>query len=366
MRTSGFFVPAITSAMNSRQDMKPIRPALRRRFEQLADEVELQEETKSDQGVHMTNPGPPPFSPGDNNPYGAPQQPGDGNPYTGSYGQAEPGSFNTGGVQQPYSPHPPNAQPGGPSGSPMQPRSPGSSKGRTAAIAIAALSVLVIGLGVALGVQLGKKPEAAAVAPPTTVTQTVDGTAATVTVSGSGTGGASTVTATETVTRTSTASAAPGTSAENTSGSADPTDSTGADAPIVGKVGTPLALSWKDYSKTGKGSLTFNSVKRAASFGTDYSKQTAKNGAYVAVDVTYTVTSGTVDYDSYDWHVKDADGREYNSTSVYDSGMSLLKHGTLAAGDKVRGVIVFDAPKGALKLTYTIAGDLGASWPLAA
>lgn len=315
----------------------------------------------------MTNPGPPPFSPGDNNPYGAPQQPGEGNPYTGSYGQAEPGSVNTGGFQQPYSPHPQNAQPGGPSGSPLQPRSPGSSKGRTAAIAIAALSVLVIGLGVALGVQLGKKPEIAAVAPPTTVTQTVDGTAATVTVSG--TGGASRVTATETVTRTSTASASSGASTENTSGSADPTDSTdstGPDAPIVGKVGTPLALSWKDYSKTGKGSLTINSVKRAASFGTDYSKQTAKNGAYVAVDVTYTVTSGTVDYDSYDWHVKDADGREYNSTSVYDSGMSLLKYGTLAAGDKVRGVIVFDAPKGALKLTYTIAGDLGASWPLAA
>lgn len=287
----------------------------------------------------MSNPGQPPPQPGDANPYGQP--PPQGYPY------------------QPAMQQPPMGPPGLLPPTSPPPRRPGMNRGAT--IAIAALSVLAIILGIMLGVQAGKRTDTAAPLAATTVTETVNGTASTVTVSGTDVTGGPGVTTTETVTETSTVQATGGDPANTDV----PTSVDEPSGPIVGKVGAPLPLVWNDFGKTAKGSLTINSAKRVASFGTER-KDTPKNGVFLTVDVTYTVVSGVVDYNSYDWKMKDTEGREYRSTLVFYAPFTRLGSGSVGAGDKVRGFITFDVPKGPIKLTYTIGGDLGATWQIPA
>ncbi len=73
------------------------------------------------------------------------------------------------------------------------------------------------------------------------------------------------------------------------------------------------------------------------------------NGNYVLIDVSYTCTTGTWDYNPYDWKVRDAAGRTYDA-SAYSSGCedAALHSGTLGKSAKARGTLIFDAPATAL------------------
>lgn len=114
--------------------------------------------------------------------------------------------------------------------------------------------------------------------------------------------------------------------------------SPGASAPAApGAVGQAVAVSW---GSSGKANVTVNEAK--AWPGDQYVPP--KNGTYVALDVTIEATAGKVSYNPLYWSARDADGHEYNF-GVF-APEPTLKSGELAAGEKVRGWIAFDVPKG--------------------
>lgn len=117
------------------------------------------------------------------------------------------------------------------------------------------------------------------------------------------------------------------------------------------KVGGPGITASND----GGASITVASSQRKTAGTGDYSER-PKNGNYVIIDVSYTCTSGTWDYNPFDWAVRDADGRTYDIAGATSSGYEdgALQSGTVAKGAKARGTLVVDAPKGALTLEYSV------------
>jgi hypothetical protein len=68
------------------------------------------------------------------------------------------------------------------------------------------------------------------------------------------------------------------------------------------------------------------------------------SGSYLRVEVELTCTSGSVDYDPYNFQVFDQTGRLFES-AIEGAGDSMLESGTLHAGERVRGTIAFDMPR---------------------
>ncbi len=94
------------------------------------------------------------------------------------------------------------------------------------------------------------------------------------------------------------------------------------------------------------------SVKHATDGGgEDGSKP--KEGNYLLIDVRYEATEGKYTYNPFDWIVRDAEGRTYEpGFGEYSGDIDELDSGTVVKGAKARGVVVIDAPKGALTLEF--------------
>jgi hypothetical protein len=67
------------------------------------------------------------------------------------------------------------------------------------------------------------------------------------------------------------------------------------------------------------------------------------SGSYLRVEIELTCTSGSVDYDPYNFQVFDQTGRLFE-TAIDGAGDAMLETGTLYAGERVRGTIAFDMP----------------------
>lgn len=193
---------------------------------------------------------------------------------------------------------------------------------------------------------------------------TVTAPATTVTVSATGTGGTD---ATVSVTATVTESAAD-TVTETVTERADPTatsTATSQSSPTGLKVGGAGLTATED---DGAGTITVLSVQRKTAGSGEYSDP-PKNGNYLLIDVSYLCTTGTFEYNPFDWKIRDKDGRTFDSSGAFSSGYDdgALNSGTIAKGAKARGLLVFDAPKGALTLEYGDGyNEAPASWNIPA
>lgn len=227
-------------------------------------------------------------------------------------------------------------------------------------------AVLCVGLLAALGLAgCGSSADDAVKAP---VTVTAPATTVTVTATGTGRSAATvSVTVTETATVTESVSGSGGTVTETVTESADPVESSTATAqssPTGLKVGAGVTATDDD----GVAAITVVSAQRKTTGTGDYSDP-PKNGNYLLVDVSYTCTSGKIDYNPFDWKVRDKDGRTFDSSGAFSSGYDdgALHSGTIAKGGKARGIIVFDVPKGAVTLEYGDGYDQApASWNIPA
>lgn len=123
----------------------------------------------------------------------------------------------------------------------------------------------------------------------------------------------------------------------------------------TGAVGQPVPVSWDK----GNGTVTIHTVSRVQpEYGTD------KNPAgYLALDVTYTVETGTASYGPLYWKVRDASGHEYD----FEMGPEpRLKSGELATGETVRGWLAFDVPTDNLTVFLDDFDGHLATWPITA
>jgi hypothetical protein len=76
-----------------------------------------------------------------------------------------------------------------------------------------------------------------------------------------------------------------------------------------------------------------------------YGQQPPTSGSYLRVEVELICTSGAVDYDPYNFQVFDQTGQLFE-TAIEGAGDSMLETGTLHAGERVRGTVAFDMPRG--------------------
>ena len=114
-------------------------------------------------------------------------------------------------------------------------------------------------------------------------------------------------------------------------------------------------------------SVTVVSVKTATA-GTGPLAEAPQNGVYVIADVLIEVTGGTYDFNPLYFHFQASDGTTYDGFD--GNGMTagfepMLGSGTLAAGQRTRGVVVFDvpAPHGEIVLSEPLGAQLG-GWTL--
>ncbi len=141
---------------------------------------------------------------------------------------------------------------------------------------------------------------------------------------------------------------------------ADPTNLSpgqGADLSLV--TTNRLDGSETDVSVT----ITMNNVNTATSG--DY--QGPENGLFVIVPINYKVTSGSIDYNPYNFQLQAPDGSVYqaNSGNSYDANADPeLESGNLSEGQQVTGNIVFDAPASAAhgKILYKPSNEAFATW----
>jgi FlaG/FlaF family flagellin (archaellin) len=76
-----------------------------------------------------------------------------------------------------------------------------------------------------------------------------------------------------------------------------------------------------------------------------YGQEPPASGNYLRVEVELICTSGAVDYDPYNFQVFDQTGQLFE-TAIEGAGDSMLETGTLHAGERVRGTVAFDMPRG--------------------
>jgi Domain of unknown function (DUF4352) len=73
------------------------------------------------------------------------------------------------------------------------------------------------------------------------------------------------------------------------------------------------------------------------------------SGSYLRVEVELVCTSGEVDYDPYHFKAFDRSGQLFEM-AVDGTAGQLLSVGTLQAGERIRGTIAFDMPRGDVTL----------------
>jgi FtsP/CotA-like multicopper oxidase with cupredoxin domain len=81
-----------------------------------------------------------------------------------------------------------------------------------------------------------------------------------------------------------------------------------------------------------------------------------EKGQYVVADVTIKVTSGSYNYNPFDFQEQSGNGQIWQPT--FATGFDpMLNAGTAAAGQTARGNVVFDVPRGPIQVQLT--GGLG-------
>ena len=73
------------------------------------------------------------------------------------------------------------------------------------------------------------------------------------------------------------------------------------------------------------------------------------SGSYLRVEVELICTSGEVDYDPYHFRAFDRSGQLFEMASEGTAGR-VLSVGTLQAGERIRGTVAFDMPRGDVTL----------------
>lgn len=111
----------------------------------------------------------------------------------------------------------------------------------------------------------------------------------------------------------------------------------------------------------GAGTVTLVAVERKAA-GADEYADAPTQGNYVLLDVSYEATEGELNYNLFDWTIRDSEGRRYDASGSYDGYEPGLSSGTLSKGNKARGLVVIDAPAGPLTAEYTPSSIAPASW----
>lgn len=134
----------------------------------------------------------------------------------------------------------------------------------------------------------------------------------------------------------------------------------GTDAPPQNlAVGEPVGVTVFD----GAGTVTLVTVERKTEAADEYADAPTK-GNYVVLDVSYEATEGELDYNLFDWSIRDAEGRRYDAGGSYDGYEPSLSSGTLSKGNKARGLVVIDAPVGPLTAEYTPSSIAPATWAI--
>lgn len=169
----------------------------------------------------------------------------------------------------------------------------------------------------------------------------------------------------------SVATTAPG-SAATTAPAAGPEKTTstkveasGSDALPSGVVGKALTVSLKTVDEVGATvAVTINSAKRFTPPKTGYAAA-ATNGTYLLLDVTIVSKKGKVTYNPLYFKARGTDGQEYTPELMLSSSSKGMQSGELRSGQKVRGTIAFDAPKGEMEIDLTgVMFDDVASWQI--
>ena len=79
-------------------------------------------------------------------------------------------------------------------------------------------------------------------------------------------------------------------------------------------------------------------------------------GSYLRIEVELICTTGQVDYDPYNFQAFDESGRLFEMAVEGTTGR-VLSVGTLRAGERTRGVIAFDMPRGEVTLLMSDDSD---------
>ena len=80
------------------------------------------------------------------------------------------------------------------------------------------------------------------------------------------------------------------------------------------------------------------------------------SGSYLRIEVELVCSSGRVDYDPYNFQVFDRSGDLFE-LAVDGAGSALLDVGTLRSGERVRGTVAFDLPRGEATLLMSDDSD---------
>lgn len=111
--------------------------------------------------------------------------------------------------------------------------------------------------------------------------------------------------------------------------------------------------------RSGNYELLVNSVVDPYTSSDEFSQPDAGN-RYVVVDVSITnVSSGTQDYNSYDFKLRDSDNFQYDST--YSDVQQELSSGSVIAGETIRGKLSFQVPQSARLTRLVFEPDFGFS-----
>jgi hypothetical protein len=133
------------------------------------------------------------------------------------------------------------------------------------------------------------------------------------------------------------------------------------------KLGSSVEVTGSDSSQGSPFTLTVAavSVKSLRKAPGEYDSPPT-NGLYAGVLITYACTKGKCDYNPYDFVLRAADGAEADQTFVTTGYKPSLQSGTLRAGTKARGYVVYDVTPGRYQFEYraNIFDGEPASWDL--
>jgi hypothetical protein len=126
--------------------------------------------------------------------------------------------------------------------------------------------------------------------------------------------------------------------------------------------GTAARVAGRSYSDGDYvQSMTVTSVTFSTAKQTSYGDPPS-NGQYVIADITIQETSGKHSYNPYYFKVQTPDGSKYDCVTIGGAEPS-LDSGTLLAGQRVRGKITCDAPRGRGAILFDdIGSETVASW----
>lgn len=110
--------------------------------------------------------------------------------------------------------------------------------------------------------------------------------------------------------------------------------------------------------------ITVQSVS-TPSVSVDGLGDTPQNGLFIVVSVHFQVTSGSLDYNPFNFQLQLADGTVFqpdNGNAVEAGVNPMLDDGSLTTGQQVAGYIVFDANAPHGTINYKPGDDIFASW----